>query len=236
MTMTTTPRTAPQYVAPGYEPVGAPDAYLPSKTTVNRTSEQYVAEQWASDRRLAKLWLQNGTDTVRSAQAFAATVRSERHSVYADRLAELARQYRLRDGKELVGILATEYGFAWVDVARMLGVSVPAIRKWRMAGGVSPENTARLADVAALAYLLSDRGVRPAAWLSTPLVAGYTVAPKHLYSAERVGALADIALGTGDAQDLLAEFEPDWRSKYDARGYEVARFDDGTFGIVHRPE
>lgn len=236
MTTVASPRTAQQYVARDYEPAGAPAAFLPSTTTVARTSEQYIAEQWAADRMMGQLWIQHGKDTLRKARSFVATVRDERQSAYGGRLAELAQQYRLRQGNELVGLLAIEYGFAWVDVARMLGVSVPAIRKWRMSGGVSPDNTAKLADLAALAHLLSEHGIRPAAWLSTPLVAGYTISPKHVYSSDRMSALADVALGTGDAHDLLAEFEPDWAAKYDARGYEVARFDDGTYGVVDRAD
>ena len=62
------------------------------------------------------------------------------------------------------------------------------------------------------------------------------VAPKHLYSPGQAGALADVALGTGDVQELLARVEPDWRVRYDARGYDVRRFDDGSYGIVNTDE
>lgn len=218
--------TAAQYVAPEYQPT---QRHIPPSS---RTSEQYIDEQWASDAQLGRLWVAHSTDQLEKAQTFVASTASERHQTYSERLSQLARQYRTRVGKELVQLLATEYGLAWVDMARMLEVSVPAIRKWRMSGNVTPENAGKIADLAAFAQLLSEHNVRPAAWLSTPLIAGYTVAPKHLYSLGHAGALADVALGTGDAEMLLDRVEPDWRARFDARGYDVARFDDGTYGIV----
>ena len=223
--------TASQYVTPDYQPVQRPDP-----TASNRTSERYVSKQWAADSLLGRLWVEHSTDQLQKANSFIANTAAERHNTYSARLAQLAQQYRARAGKELVQLLAAEYALPWVDIARMVDVSVPAIRKWRMSGNVNPENAGKLADLAAFAHLLSENDVRPAAWLSTPLFAGYMVAPKHLYSPGQAGALADVALGTGDVQKLLARVEPDWRVRYDARGYDVRRFDDGSYGIVNTDE
>lgn len=224
--------TASRYVVTDYPQTPR----LRSAGATNRTSEHYISEQWTADALLGQLWVELRTEQLQEAYTFVANATQVRHNSYSKRLSQLSQQYRARDGKELVQLLASDYGLSWVDLARMLDVSVPAIRKWRLSGNVSPEKAGRLADLAAFANLLAENGVRPSSWLSTPLVSGFTVAPKHLYSQGEPGALVDVALATGSAVDLLDRVDPGWRVKYDARGYQVSRFDDGTYGIVNTNE
>jgi len=67
-------------------------------------------------------------------------------------------------------------GFAWRDVARLVGVSVPAVQKWRRGEGATGENRARLAsllaacDLIAAHYLVEDLATEDCvAWLQADL-------------------------------------------------------------------
>ena len=55
--------------------------------------------------------------------------------------------------------LAVERGMAWADVARLAGVGVGTVRKWRTDGSGSAESKLSLARLAAL-----FRGVRRPRW------------------------------------------------------------------------
>lgn len=69
-------------------------------------------------------------------------VRSHRLE-YAARLAAATDQNVRRPVLSLLSELADRYGVAWSDIASMLRVSVPALRKWRKTGGgTSPETIA----------------------------------------------------------------------------------------------
>ena len=153
---------------------------------------------------------------------------------FAEQLARIGAKNRQRDGRELLTELATEFGFAWTDVARLIGVSVPAIRKWRMSGGIAGENAARLADLVSFAGLLRTemKISSPAAWFNTPMVPGYTIAPKHIYASDQCAAILDYLDGNIDVRSFLDEACPGWAEDYDAMGYEVQKFEDGSFGIV----
>lgn len=150
----------------------------------------------------------------------------------ADLLAAAAERALSRDGKDVLDDLAKVYGFTWVDVARMIGVNVPTIRKWRMVGGITPEHHAKLSCLAAFARLLQQQGVAAAVWLSAPMLPGYWVAPKHLYTAERAAALIDVACHSQDPAQFLDSVDPNWRTTFDAHGYDVVRFNDGTYGVA----
>lgn len=147
------------------------------------------------------------------------------------RLGQLGLQMRAKQVTELLKYLTTDQAFAWADVARLLGVSVPAVRKWRLEGGVAPDNHARLADLGAFVKLFTELvpSVKPSVWLSTPLVSGYTVAPRHLYSAQLAASLLDVAQNGSPFLSLLDSWDPLWRDHYDDRGFEVGHGPDGRF-------
>lgn len=220
MTITQDHRTASAYIDPEYARAG-------TTTCETTTSPSYVNRDWATTRAFNRIWA--GEVHNRIAEAT-----EQLESTHAHSLRMAAQRYLRRDAKEVLRILAAEYAFTWIDLGRMLGVSVPAIRKWRMDGRISGENHSKLAYLLAFAEILRNRGVSAASWMSVPVVPGYTVAPKHLYCQESAAALLDLACDGRDPEHLLNEIEPDWRNKYDDHGYTVARFDDGTYGIVSR--
>src|SRR5581483_9499043 len=71
---------------------------------------------------------------------------------------------------DLLQNLTADYGLGWSDLARMVGVSVPAVRKWRHGGDIAPARFNNLALLAAFLGLLTDEGVAdPVTWLNLPI-------------------------------------------------------------------
>ncbi len=205
-------------------------------TRIDSTSSGYLDKNWVLERTFTRIWIgevESQASGLRNQESHA-TERIETH--YAAQIESHAQGYNTGDGKDLLRMLAVDHAMAWVDIAKMLSVSVPAVRKWRMSGGVTPENLAKLAHLCAFVDLLSELGVRPASWLSTPMIAGHTVAPKHLYSEPNASTLLDLVSNGQTARDVLDALAPGWQEKYNARGYEVARFDDGSYGIISKRE
>lgn len=134
---------------------------------------------------------------------------------------------RTRTVQELLHELSVDQGMTWVDMSRMLRVSVPALRKWRKAGGVSAENRDRLAGLAAFLQVLYEAGVRdPAQWITQPLVDGYTVTILDLYSPEVASEFVELGAGDATSVMLLDRIEPQWRETYKSE-YEVFSAEDG---------
>ena len=138
-------------------------------------------------------------------------------------------------GKSSVATMLAELadlGFAWRDVARLVGVSVPAIQKWRRGEKASGDSRLKVAsllaacDVVAQHYMVDEI----ASWFEMPLVASAPVTPLDLYAAERVDLVFEFASGHADPEALLAEFDPDWRERYRS-GFEVFQASDGQRSI-----
>jgi hypothetical protein len=72
--------------------------------------------------------------------------------------------------KALLVELTEERGLGWSDIAKLTHVSIPAIRKWRTGGEITPTRLYGLAKLAAFLKILQQQDVSdPAAWLATPL-------------------------------------------------------------------
>ena len=128
-------------------------------------------------------------------------------------------------------------GFAWRDVARLVGVSVPAVQKWRRGEGATGENRARLANLLAACDLISEHYFVQdiATWFEVPLVVGVPVTPLDLYAAERVDLIFEHAVGNVDPERLLSVFDPDWREHYRS-DFEVFRAPDGALSLRPRDD
>lgn len=136
----------------------------------------------------------------------------------------------------LLDELAT-MGFAWRDVARLVGVSVPAVQKWRRGEGATGENRARLASLLAACDLMSAHYLVEdlATWFEVPLVVGVPLTPLDLYAAERVDLVFEHAVGNADPERLLGVFDPDWREHYRSE-FEVFRAEDGALSLRPRDQ
>ncbi len=138
-------------------------------------------------------------------------------------------------GKESItaalGSLA-DLGFAWRDIARLVGVSVPAIQKWRRGEGASGEKRRKVAsllaacDLIAEDYLVQDI----ASWFEMPLVTGVPLTPLDLYAGQQASLVFEYASGHADPEQILTAFDPEWRDRYRS-DFEVFRAADGQMSI-----
>ena len=108
------------------------------------------------------------------------------------------------------------FGVPWAYLAPMVGVSIPALRRWRLGGGATPENRARVMAVLDLLTALREHaGVQsPVDWLVAPMVDGFTVSPRDLYSDQGAVHLLDFATGGVSAEAVLDLLEPGWRTVF----------------------
>lgn len=116
----------------------------------------------------------------------------------------------------------SDKGFAWRDVARMVGVSVPAIQKWRRGESISGENRLRLARTAAVVQALESDGLisDPASWFEMPIKSGVAVNAIDLLASGLWMPLIELVLGHQDAEVVLQSFDPAWRVKFTDSNFE----------------
>lgn len=124
-------------------------------------------------------------------------------------------------------------GFSWRDVARLLGVSVPAVQKWRSGGGATPPHHQKVARLVALTMELTTRFMIEdvASWLELPLTPEAPVSAIDLLAADRSDLVLRWAAHTDvQPQEILDDFDPGWRERY-ASDFEIFTAPDGQPGI-----
>ncbi|GAA0657418.1 hypothetical protein GCM10010193_05110 [Kitasatospora atroaurantiaca] len=140
-----------------------------------------------------------------------------------------------RRGKEAPANLLEalgDLGFAWRDIARMLHVSVPAVQKWRRAGGVTGENRRRIAALLALCDEIADRYhiQEIASWFEMPITSTAPITPIDLYSVGKTDLVFDHASGHVDSEQILTAYDPQWREHFRS-DFEVYLEVDGQMSI-----
>lgn len=127
-------------------------------------------------------------------------------------------------------------GFSWTHIARLVGVSIPAIRKWRQGESVSGENRRSVARVVALVGVLEkDHIINDVpSWLEMPL-AGSRFTGLDVVEHGRMADLLEFAANHISGSDLLDRAVPSWRSDRDER-FEVFEAGDGERAIRLRTE
>jgi transcriptional regulator with XRE-family HTH domain len=140
-----------------------------------------------------------------------------------------------RDPTELLGELA-ELGFGWRDIARMVGVSVPALRRWRQGEMPTGENRRAIAQLLAFVQILSeDHAVfGPASWMEAPIVSDAPTTRVDLYAAGRLEVVFDLAANKCTPEAAMDSAEPGWRDRYRS-DWEVADAEDGQPVIRRKP-
>jgi hypothetical protein len=136
--------------------------------------------------------------------------------------------------QEMLNELA-DLGFAWRDLARLVGVSVPAIQKWRRGEGTTGENRRKVASLLAACDMITEHyGIQEvASWLEMPLQEDVPVTPLDLWVAERVDLVFDFASGHVDSEELLTSWDNNWHEKYHS-DFEVSEAGDGQLAIRRR--
>ena len=135
-----------------------------------------------------------------------------------------------RAALDLLNELADD-GLAWRDIARLVGVTVPAVRKWRQ--GDPPTGAHRKAIAGLLAFidvLRSDHQIMDVpSWLEMPLIDS-SVTGLDVYAAGLVEPLVMHAAGHISAEQLLDQYDPSWRSATDNR-FEIITAADGQAAV-----
>lgn len=125
-----------------------------------------------------------------------------------------------------------DMGFAWRDLARMVGVSVPAMQKWRRGDKASGDSRQRVASLLAACDLIRKHYMveEIASWFEVPLVKDVPVTPIDLYAEDRADLVFEFANGQMDPEVLLTEYDPEWRERYRS-DFEVFVGDDGNRSV-----
>lgn len=187
----------------------------------SETRGTMTAAKLAEDAGFIRSEVRNLSDRVEN------THRSTQLTEWATRTAERGKE----SPKELLQALA-ELGFAWRNVAQCVGVSVPAVQKWRRGERITGENRIRLAglvaacDQVAADYMVSD----VASWFEMPIVAGTPITPIYLYTHDLIDLVFQYASGHQDPETVMDEIEPEWRERYRKR-FEVFRSGDGELSL-----
>lgn len=150
-------------------------------------------------------------------------------------LSALTNERLKRGVGDLLDELSIDHGMAWSHIARLVGVSVPALRKWRQGSAPDPENRRRLAGLSAFLELLARFPVEePSGWLEARLTDESTLTGLDVYSTPggAVGLL-EYAGRRCSAEGLLDAQIPDWRaaSAPDPR-LRIVETDDGGRSLV----
>jgi transcriptional regulator with XRE-family HTH domain len=123
-------------------------------------------------------------------------------------------------------------GLAWRDIARLVGVSVPAVRKWRQGESATGMNRRALAKLLAFVHLLAEQHMVSdvPSWLEMPLHPEAPITGLDLYEAGRLDLLYDRAGLHLTDEGALDLYEPEWRSLY-ISDFEIFTAEDGERGI-----
>ena len=199
---------------------------VPQATAADMVSEPEVPQATAGDLipAVSTLWYQ--TDLVHS------DATQLGRDVY---MLNLSERTAMRERQAVRSLLQdiTNTGLSWRLMSRVIGVSVPAIRKWRLGEGSSPESRHVVARLAALLDMLQDQFMidDPAAWLEIPL-AGTPRTLADVFASRRDDlVLKYAARWIASPEALLDEFEGTWRQTDSAREFETFDAPDGGVGI-----
>lgn len=125
-------------------------------------------------------------------------------------------------------------GFAWRDVARALGVSVPALQKWRRGEGLSGESRLKLARfVAAIDVIAAQLVDDIASWFETPLSPDAAISPLDLWADGEQILVLRYASNRLTGEQTLVEWDSDWRAKWHS-DFTASRGEDGHISISRK--
>jgi len=127
----------------------------------------------------------------------------------------------------------SDRGFSWRQIARMVGVSVPAVQKWRKGDGLTIERRGKLARVVAVMQLLESNAMVDdvAAWCSLPIVAEAPITTIDLIADDELELVYVRAEGHEDGAAVLDKYRPAWRDQLPNDGFEVFEAEDGNLSI-----
>lgn len=126
----------------------------------------------------------------------------------------------------------SDLGFAWRHIAALVGVSVPAVQKWRRGERTTGQNRQKVASLLAACNLVVEHyGVQEvASWFEMPLLPGVPATPVDLWSTGRTDLVFDYASGHLGPEQVLTIWDGQWRERYRS-DFEKFRAGDGQLSI-----
>ena len=140
-----------------------------------------------------------------------------------------------RTVQELLNELA-DLGFAWRQIAQLVGVTVPALRKWRQGEPATGANRRTVARLAAFVHLVhADHLVDDVpSWMEMPLSTSH-ITGLDVYRDGGEILLVLLAANHHTSDDVLDIVEPGWREQQSDR-FEITIAGDGQPVIRVRPK
>jgi hypothetical protein len=205
-------------------PLGAPPVPEPERT---KTVEELLSPIERSSTLVNRSWILRN-DSLDLHQEIV-----DNHADIIARDLDVQAHARAADGiGALLGQLA-DAGLAWVDIAALAVVSVPAVRKWRQGGSASGEKLFEVARaVVLLEWLHTEQSIADvASWLEIPLDPAAPIARIDLLKAGRRDLVIRSLVGDEtNPTELLDEFDADWRTRFES-DFEVFTAADGQRSI-----
>jgi hypothetical protein len=137
----------------------------------------------------------------------------------------------------LLSVLTAGYGLGWSDIARLVGVSVPAVRKWRHGGDITSVRFQSISRLVAFLDMLEEEKIHdPVTWLNLPLddlddsTQPQSMNKKDIYIAGGIIDLLEYAKKYISHEDLLARTSV--RDSKGPSGTKLITAPDGHLSIV----
>ena len=173
-------------------------------------------------------------DLVSKVRVLSSDIETTHSDALAHEMSVRTQQHAKTSPQAMLSTLG-DLGFSWRGLARLLGVSVPAIQKWRRGEGVTGENRRKIAALlAGLDVIASQLTVEEIeSWFETPISDLAPVTPIDMWADGEYLLVLRYASGelTGDA--TLDGYEPAWRERWRS-DFVAFRGDDGNVSIGRR--
>ncbi len=200
--------------------------------TGTRTQSEQVVDLGRLHIRTAEL--RDSTATL------AADVTEIHESSQEIELAALTQKLESSSPVDLLDEMADDFVFPWAVLARVIGVTPAAIRKWRRGETVTPGFHHSLAAFVAFCRLLRKREPRienVARWMEMPAAARSDITRVDLYIDGHRTPLLDMSAVRVTGEQVLDDTDPAWRDRAARSGrFKVLRHEDGSTSIVPRTD
>ncbi|HEV8560144.1 MAG TPA: helix-turn-helix transcriptional regulator [Actinophytocola sp.] len=185
----------------------------------------------AATRTAATLLTEDADDLRRRVKTLSVDIGENHQRIYEQEWQVLTQGRSTQSVVDLLNELA-ELGFAWRDVARLVGVSVPAIQKWRKGERASSDNRRKIAsllaacDFIASHYYVDDIG----SWFEMRIIESAPVTPVDLWASGHQMLFFEYVTRHLSPEDTLQNFDPEWRERY-RTSFTTFRDEDGHLGL-----
>jgi hypothetical protein len=184
--------------------------------------------------RMVVVLLTEGADQLRHrARSLNIDIGETHQKIYESEWSYLTQQRGVQSPVDLLNELG-DLGFAWRDIARMVGVTVPAVQKWRRGERITGPNRLRVASLMAACdflrahYYINDEDL--ASWFEMPLTEAAPITPIDIWAAGMQRAFFDYATRHATVDETLAKFDPEWRERF-RTDIESFRDNEGNLGL-----